>query len=322
MVHTQTQKHRQKAQQGYILFIVVFTMFLLATIAFLINTRVSNQGRVVSSHLKQQQLKLVAESGLHHALLNANQANCAGYTDLTNVVFESDYQYSVAFSAASGTPVDLTVTAKEVSGDAEYVLTKAGVTMWQLPVTTTMQLGTDPGKDAYIDSLNTDTNHGSNTQLKVVDNPLWERRTLVDIHIPVLDPRAYIIDAEYHLYQLLSISIGASAQISTYMTDKNYTESAVTWIEKHDDKNWAVAGGDMVPRIEDTIDIDSSVNVWRKWKATTSARVWHIKADKGHGFIFRGSNTVDVEFASAEYTTAALRPKFVLTYRCPCGVTC
>jgi Tfp pilus assembly protein PilX len=316
------QKSIQKTQQGYLLFIVVFTMFLLATIAFLINTRVNTQGRVISSHLKQQQLKLVAESGLNHALLKANQANCAGYTDLSNVVFETDYQYSVAFSNTSGTPVDLTVTAKEVSGDGEYVLTKKDLTMWQLPVTTTMQLGTDPGKDAYIDNLNTTTNHGANTRLKVVDNPLWERRALVDIIIPALDPRAHIVDAEYHLYQLLSISVGGSAQISTYMTDKNYTEDKVTWIKKHVDKDWAVFGGDMVPRIEDTIALDSSFNVWRKWKATTSARVWHIKADKGHGFIFRGSNTVDVEFASAEYATASLRPKFVLTYRCPCGVAC
>jgi hypothetical protein len=311
-----------KHQQGYILFITIFTMFLLATIAFLINTRVSNQGRVNASQLKAHQLKLVAESGLHHALLTANKANCSGYTDLTNVVFETDYQYSVAFSSTSGSPVDLTVTAKEVSGDGEYVLTKPGVTMWQLPVTTTMQLGTDPGKDAYIDNLNTTTNHGANTRLKVVDNPLWERRALVDIIIPTIDFRAHIIDAEYHLYQLLSVSIGGSAEISTYMTDKNYTEDKVTWIKKHVDRDWAVAGGDMVPRIEDTISIDAGINVWRKWKATTSARVWHIKADKGHGFIFRGSNTVDVEFASAEYATASLRPKFVLTYRCPCGVAC
>ncbi len=311
-----------KLQQGYLIINVLFVIFILAAIALLLNQRAAMEVRLGSNSLETLKLNYIADSGLAHQLRNASNAGCAGYSDLPLTDFSQNYQYQTTITPTSGSPVSLSVKVTHKVRDDSLSKVKNNVPIWRPDKTFFQQMGGTTGKDSYLDGVATEFNYGSSNNIEVSDNPLLEKRGVVQFDLSSLPKGILVKQATLSLYQDASVLVGPSATISLHPITKDWIEGEVDWNDASNSSSWSTDGGDYLAQPIDTLPFDLALNQWRVWDVKPYIQSLSASTLNSFGVILIGSNSVNVGFASRDQSNAALRPKLDITYTCTCAQAC
>lgn len=339
MQNNQATKHNK----GFILLPVVLTLAILAAIAYLLSRESAiNVGNV--NREQQQDIALyAAQAGYHHVRWQLNQQNCTGYTDIPATTF-GNQSYLATITDETGTtltagsPVNIQVTSTLASG-ANYTIRHFREKVYQ-NATVTLQLGTDPGKDAVLSNILQNKNYGNYKQ-SITDITLFSTQThqLIQFDLSSIATSTQIISARLELKQKTTVQAGTNSEISVYRVKQAWVEGTqdgsgltpdgATWKTTDGSQTWDDgAGGSALGGAYDTTAISSimitSDNVLRKWDVTALVQGWQTGQYNNDGLLLKssGSDKVSITLASKEDSTAADRPKLIITYLCECGLSC
>ena len=335
-----TNCSRIKVQNGYILLTVVFTLIILATLSFLLSQESAFNTGTANREQQMQSAQYVAEAGLQHAIWQLNQANCTGYTDLTNINF-NDHQYKVSITdtsgnpTTSGSPVILVSTATLTNG-ATKTITRSEIKLYE---TTTSLLTLQPGsesEDTYLwDGAHKNKNFGLSPILSL-DNAGKERTSLLKFDLSSLTSNMLFKSALLILYleggrDLLNGVLNLHRVTRTWEEgeedDKVPDNPGATYLNYNGSNPWSNSGGDYDATVASTLTISSLPLIpWPyPWDVSSLIQKWHNKTQINNGLLLRasGSGNVDkIEFASSDAATPENRPKLEITYNCECGAIC
>ncbi len=329
-----TRTTQRKNQRAFILLPVIFTLTILAAVAYLLSREGAVNAGNVNREQQQDSALYIAQAGYQHAVWWLNRQNCTGYADIPDTSFGS-HSYLAEFTditgatITAGSPVNIKVVGSYANG-ASYTINRNREKVYQYPFTTiALQLGTDPGKDAALHAFffYTDLNYGNYKQ--EVSSTSWaEIYQLIQFDLSGIPAEANIISAQLELKQTSSSKANADALIGVHRIKQNWTEGTkagsgtadgATWKTADGSQNWdGGSGGNFDATVLASTEITAD-NVSRTWDITSLVQGWHNGLYANEGLLLKGMGGVNVSFASKEDSTATDRPKLTITYACECG---
>jgi len=315
----------KKPAQGFILLPVVLAISMIAGLAFLLNREGAENNRMLNGEVALTQAQYIAKAGVNQMLWQANNANCTGYTPASNINF-AGYTYSGTIAPTSNSPVSISVTANSAGTTA--TLKRDLQKVYQSTKTKILQLGNDPGKDAYISSANSTSNFGNGDEgvLATWLFAWFYRNQLIQFDLSAIPSNAHIVSAQLQLY-----SKSGSGKVNIYRLTHDWTEGTmsgsgtadgVTWKTYDGSSSWATSGGDFAPTLVDSDSVDSSANGFQSWELAPLVQDWLAGKYPNYGVLLKATGLMSAAFAGKEDATPAYRPKLVITYNCECGLNC
>lgn len=183
---------RKLGQRGYIMLPVMFTLVLVATIAFMMNHEAGMGARSISSELEAAQARYVAEAGLQHALWQTEQQGCGPYTDITSQAFAND-SYTTSLTTDLG-----------------------GTTSYSITV----------DQDGWIDSDRPDDNHDTDSNLKILFDGGKIQRPIYRYDLSSLPADAAILSAKAWFYVNIEHPEGP---VDIHRLTADWNEADATW---------------------------------------------------------------------------------------------
>ena len=231
----------------------------------------------------------------------------------------------VVIGSGQASPVTIKAKAKLDNGvlrDAKDRLTSA----YQPPSTTMLQLGTDPGADAMLDSFY-ERNYGGSDYIQINADPGFTQRPVLRFDLGGIPAGARVVSAILEM-RLLSLSVPGTA--TAHELTRSFVEGTkagggtadgATWGTYDGTGTWANAGGDFSPAVADETTI-SSTDTWVSWDISGLVQKW-MAGEPNYGLLLQGANGLDkAKFASREDADPALHPKLTISYACECGNAC
>jgi len=231
----------------------------------------------------------------------------------------------VVIGSGQASPVTIKAKAKLDNGvlrDAKDRLASA----YQPPSTTMLQLGTDPGADAMLDSFY-ERNYGGSDYIQINADPGFTQRPVLRFDLGGIPAGARVVSAILEM-RLLSLSVPGTA--TAHELTRSFVEGTkagggtadgATWGTYDGTGTWANAGGDFSPAVADETTI-SSTDTWVSWDISGLVQKW-MAGEPNYGLLLQGANGLDkAKFASREEADPALRPKLTISYACECGNAC
>ena len=319
--------HHIKQQRAYVLITVVVTLFIVAAIALLLNREsaigVNSAGREAQS----DQAAYVAEAGYRHALWQTNNSNCTAYPNPLTANFGA-HSYNVNVTPTSGSPVSISASGNLADGTSRNI-NQNRVPVYEAPTTVTLQLGTDPGKDARPDSFYNLRNYGVN-YASVRGDPAWYQHQLVQFDVSALPAGVKVLSARLEFYQIGAGSLTADSKVTAHRLTQDWVEGTksgtgtpdgATWETYDGSGNWATFGGDFDPNIVASSAVTTG-NKWVGWEIGGLVENWLTGSVSNQGVLLQANGNFFVDFEPSEAATASLRPKLTITYACECGKSC
>jgi len=212
------------------------------------------------------------------------------------------------------------------ANDIIRTLTRTDVPVYQPPGTITLQLGTDPGADAVLDSFYP-RNYGGADFVELNGNPGWLERPLFRFDLGGVPARASVLSARLEL-RMRSLKTPGAATVhrvtrSWVEGTKSGTGTAdgATWATYDGINNWASAGGDFdaAPVAETAID---STDTWVAWEIAPLVEQW-LAGVPNDGLLIQADGVLrEAEFYTREDADATVHPRLTITYACECGISC
>ncbi len=324
-------------QSAFILLPVVLTLAILATVAYLLSRESAINAGNVNREQQQDTALYVAQAGYNHAIWYLGRQNCNGYSDIPthNLGKQS---YLAVFTDTNGTaltagsPTNIKVVGTLANGTL-YTILRNREKVYQYPITSvTLQLGTNPGKDAAIHSFFFLKNYNyGNYKQEVSSVSFANINQLIQFDLSTIPAEANIISAQLELKQTATSSAEADAVISVHRITQSWVEGTkskskpadgATWNTTDGSLNWDTGGGGSYDTTAIASIVITSALVTRNWDISSLVQNWHNGLFINEGVLLKGSGTVNVSFASKEDLTIANRPKLTISYRCECGVNC
>ncbi|MEH6503309.1 MAG: DNRLRE domain-containing protein [Cycloclasticus sp.] len=310
--------------RGFILIPVVLTLTLLAAIAFMLSRQGAiNADSVVREH-QPDVAAYVAEAGLSHALWQANQANCTGYSNLTNVAL-GQHAYSTTTTPSTGSPVTVQTVGTHALG-ASHTLNLTGQRIYEpTPSTVILQPDAAGGKDTYIYEWKPDWNYGLNSELWVNDvSSDSTYLSLLEFDLTGLPATAHILTATLELYQSRTSADGGA--ISAHRITNAWAQGvnangtgASNWTESDTAISWTTPGGDYDTTAVTITTLAGTVG-WSQWDIAALVQDWVDGKYPNQGFMLNPAPGASAYFYSSDYTgDVTLRPKLTISYQCECG---
>lgn len=310
--------------RGFILIPVVLTLTLLAAIAFMLSRQGAiNADSVVREH-QPDVAAYVAEAGLSHALWQANQANCTGYSNLTNVAL-GQHAYSTTTTPSTGSPVTVQTVGTHALG-ASHTLNLTGQRIYEpTPSTVILQPDAAGGKDTHIYEWKPDWNYGLNSELWVNDvSSDSTYLSLLEFDLTGLPATAHILTATLELYQNSAsadggaISVHRITNVWAQGVNANAT-GASNWTESDTAISWTTPGGDYDTTAVTITTLAGTVG-WSQWDIAALVQDWVDGKYPNQGFMLNPAPGASAYFYSSDYTgDVTLRPKLTISYQCECG---
>jgi hypothetical protein len=312
-------------QNGFILLPVVLAITLIAALAFLMNREGAMAVNQLGGEADSSQALYAAKAGIEHMQWQANNANCTGYTNLNAVTLGTN-SYSATISPTSNSPVSIKVTGTDANG-ASYSINRDRVKVYQPYGTMTLTLGTDPGMDAAISSLSSTANYGNDSDGITKIGSILQNQ-LIQFDLSSFASTATIVSANLQLFQT---SVSSTTVISAHRLNQAWLEGTksgsgtadgVTWKTTDGSTAWTTNGGDYDSSPITQTTINTNKNTFSSWDISSQVQAWISGKAANYGLLLKAQDNVIASFASKEDSTAANRPKLVITYTCECGKTC
>lgn len=309
-------------QAGFILLPVLLTLFLVATLAFVINRDSSSNVTLSAMQGQSQQLDYAAQAGLQHAQWVLDQGACTGYSlPATNF---GEYSYSATFTPTSGSPVAITATAT-LAGGSSYTLTQGDTVAYQSEVNVVQQPDAAVGKDAFLNESDMSLNYGASNFLPVQDVAGYEIRSVLQFDVSSLPATSKILSAVLSLYQNDPSAAGGTVVVRRLTNDwtegdgDGASSGGVTWNDRSTGVSWTQGGAYTGTFVASTAILASTV-AWFEWDITALTQAWFEGSMANQGLILLPDAAgTKVTFASSDAADAALHPKLTITYICECG---
>lgn len=301
--------------RGFILLPVVFAITLIAALAFLLSRGGPMALELGSGDARGRLADAVAEAGMQHALWRANASNCSGYA-LPNTPFGA-HKYSASYSASSGSPVDITVTAGLADGTTR-TLTRRSVAIQQAPVSVDLE----PTADTFIDENHpTDLKGTDNSFFVQTDTAGQQRRTALRFDLTGIPYGARILSARLSL--MLKGTNGSPVPIAVRRVTQSWKEVEASWSARLTSINWTAPGGDIDRAQLSTASVGPTKDIRYAWDLTSMVGGWVAGAYANNGLILVGADSnAKEEFYSREESNTARHPRLSVTYACDCGTVC
>jgi hypothetical protein len=302
-------------QRGFILVAVMFAITLVAALAFLLGRGGPMALELAAGESQDRLAARVAGAGMQHALWRADHAGCTGYA-LASTPF-AGHSYSATYSASSGSPVDISVTATLADG-ASHGLTRRNVAIHQAAVTVDL----DAAADSYLDENSPNNNNGNSKSLYVSTNqPSKRQRAALRFGLAGIPLGARIVSASLSL-QTKSTS-GAAVPIAVRRLTQGWNEGEVTWNARQTGNNWSQAGGDLDIATVSSASAGPAVETRYSWDVTEIVAGWVAGTYDNNGLLLAGADgNANERFYSREEDVASRRPRLSVTYACECGSPC
>ncbi|NNJ79075.1 MAG: DNRLRE domain-containing protein, partial [Xanthomonadales bacterium] len=228
----------------------------------------------------------------------------------------------------SGPASPVTIKAKgELDNGVKRELKDKTAIAYQPPATATLQLGTDPGADAMLDSFYP-RNYGGRNFVQVNENTgNWVQRPVFRFDLGRIPAGSTVLSAELEL-RLKSIKTPGAATIhrvarSWVEGTKSGTGTAdgATWATYDGTNNWTTEGGDFDASAVSEAAITGS-ETWVRWEIGPLVGQW-LSGEPNNGFLLKSDGILEeAEFYSKEEADTTLRPKLTISYACECGGAC
>ena len=214
------------------------------------------------------------------------------------------------------------------ANDITRTLTRTAVPVYQPPGNVILQLGTDPGEDAILDSFYELRNYGGADYMQVHDDGSdWQQYPLIRYDLARLPRGAAVRSARLEL-SLMSLNAPGTATI--HQVTRSWVEGTrvgggtadgATWFS-HDGTNpWTSAGGDINAPVVAETAINGS-ETWVSWEIGPLVERW-LAGEPNYGLLIKPDGSLDqAKFASKENSNFDVQPKLTITYACECGSPC
>ena len=233
----------------------------------------------------------------------------------------------VVVSSGQASPVTIRATGELDNGVKRKLEDKIAVA-YQPPGTVTLQLGTDPGEDAMLDSFYGARNYGGADYMQVHDNTTdWKQYPLIRFDLSGLPPDVAVRSARLEL-SLRSLNTPGTATV--HRVSRGWVEGTLsgggqadgaTWFT-HDGTNiWTSAGGDF----DASVVAETAINggeTWVSWEIGQLVERW-LAGEPNYGLMIRPDSALkQARFDSRDDADATLHPKLTIEYACKCGSAC
>lgn len=212
----------------------------------------------------------------------------------------------------------------------ERSITRNDITLYQHPLSyRQLSLGPGNGKDVVLDSFNAQ-NYG-NYELRVSQDSTQSHHSLIQFELPPIPPAARVVSARLELYHKATTASPVDPRVYAHGLTRAWVEGTqagggpadgATWNSWDGSSNWSRSGGDYETGLLAGSDITLATGDWESWEITALVRGWVNGDFPNRGLLLRGSDNLDVNFASKEDPDPALRPKLSITFACACGLIC
>ncbi len=324
------QHIQRKLQNGFILLPVVMAITLVAAIAFLMSREGAMAVNALGGEMQSTQASMAAKAGMNHMLWQATNANCSGYTNLATTNLGNS-SYSATITPTSNSPVSFKATGTDAGG-ATHTINRDRVTIYQPYKTVTLQLGTDPGKDALLSSLQANINFGGggdNVTKSWFFFILAYANQLLQFDLPSAIPTtAHIVSAQLQMYQANG---SGSGTISAHKLTRSWTEGTkngsgtadgATWKTYDGTNAWTTNGGDYEATPVSTSEVTAGSDVLVSWEIAPLVQAWLADSNSNYGVLLKANDLLSHTFGSKEDSTISKRPKLLITWTCECGQAC
>lgn len=233
----------------------------------------------------------------------------------------------VVVGNGSASPIDIQVTGTLANGNTR-TLDRATMPAYQPHSTTILQLGTDSGEDAMLDSFYSARNYGSSDYMQIHDNGSdWTQYPIIRFDLSRLPQSASVRSARLELHMK---SLNAPGTATVHQVTRNWVEGTksgggqpdgATWFTHDGTNNWATAGGDY----NATAVTETAINIgdtWVTWEITSVVKSW-FDGQPNYGVLIKPDSSLkQARFYSKEETNMTFHPKLTIEYACECGKAC
>lgn len=303
------------AQRGFILLPVMFAISLIAALAFLLSRAGPMALQLAAGDSQAQLAQRVLQAGMQHAIWRANHSACSGYA-LASTPFGA-HSYSAAFSAGSGSPVDITVTASLADGTTRSLI-RRNVAIQQA----TVSVDLEAAADSFLQEDNATSNKGSNSAIDISTKGSAKRRQgVLHFGLAGIPFGARIVSAELSL--MLKTTSGNQVPMAAQRLTQSWKEAEVTWNARLSGVNWTQAGGDLDLTVVSRASVGPAKDTRYSWDVTDMVAGWVSGTYANNGLLLAGTDAnADEAFYSREEGNATRRPRLNVTYACDCGTVC
>ena len=308
---------------GFVLLPVALALAIVAALAYLMSHEAGVEVDTVAAEREANEVRLVAEAGLAHAIWTANNSACTGYA-LPSTSFGA-HAYSATFTPTSGSPISVTATGTLASG-ATRSRSRADMTVYDAPVNTTLQPNASAGEDAWLYMWAPGWNYG-------LDNEVWVDNTfsdsiahaLLEFDLSAVPASARVQSAMLQLHQNTPSSSGGAVGVRRVTSawaegGQSGGTGTASWLERAAGVAWGTPGGDFDAASFASTVVPSGTVGWSQWDVTSLVDGWLDGTYPNLGLILvpetPGTKT---RFDSSDHSDPTLRPKLVLVYACECG---
>ncbi|MDH3589124.1 MAG: DNRLRE domain-containing protein, partial [Gammaproteobacteria bacterium] len=231
----------------------------------------------------------------------------------------------VVVGSGPASPVTIQATGT-LAGGVTRTLHRPVAAAYQPPAAVTLQLGTDPGGDAMLDSFYP-RNYGGQDFVQVNEDPSWYQRPLFRFGLGGVPARAKVLSAKLEL-RLRNIVVPGNATV--HRVTRSWVEGTKSgtgtsdgadWDTYDGTSSWTTAGGDFDATAVADAKV-TSTDTWINWEIGPLVEDW-LAGEANNGLMIKSDGVLqEAEFYSREEVDATLRPKLTIIYACECGNAC
>lgn len=300
---------------GFILLPVVFAITLVAAIAFMLARGGPMALEQAAADSQAALARRVAQAGMEHAIWRAERGACTGYA-LASTPFGA-HSYSASYSASSGSPVNITVTATLADGVTRG-LTRNNVAIHQAGVAVDLEAVAD----AHLQEDSADSAKGGENKIDIkTKDPSKRRQGVLRFNLTGIPFGARIVSASLSL--MLKKSGSSAVPMAARRLTQSWKEAEVTWNSRQTGSTWTQAGGDMDLVSVSRASVGPTKDIRYTWDVTDMVAGWVAGTYDNNGLSVAGTDgNADEEFYSRDEADTTRRPKLSVTYACECGTVC
>ncbi len=200
---------------------------------------------------------------------------------------------------------------------------------YQTPSSLNLQLGTDPGIDAMLNSFYNNRDYGNHELQVSIGSGSTIENALLQFELSAIPSNSRIISAQLELYHYVTTGTPVAPGVDVYQLTRSWVEGThdgtgsadgATWNTWDGNSNWTSAGGDYNATPVASSAISVATADWESWEIGELVQGWIDGSYPNYGLILKGTGVLDVSFASKEDADPALHPKLNITYAIECGM--
>jgi len=306
-------------QHGFILLPVVTMLFLVASVAYLMNRSNSIERHIAEAEAAPDHAHYALQAAETHFKWLSNQLSCVNYPTLSNMPI-GDFTYNSTPSSNNGSPISVTFTTTDSQGLATTRVSSLDI--YQLPTQDFPSLN----QDTYLNQAAVNLNYGKSLQLKVDGQAGITAYPVLLFDLLSIPSNAQIVTATLTLNLESAGSSLTGGIITAYPMSTGWTEGSgngqttgdgATFNSSNGINAWSFSSSYATSPSSSKTEIDPATLGDYPWDVTTIVQQWVSNSALNKGITLMGNNLIKNALFSSNEGNAP--PHLTVTYRLECG---